>query len=123
MLLPDCASASELHVGLPPRHGIEAFFYLTRFTLESMDRDAEGRPVDPEAVKKAGPQRLGAAGGWVSKRRTTSTAHRSPGVENSVSVYAIHCYTIMLTYFCAYLYYNMHMGIHARFIFTHVHGD
>ncbi|CAK9000201.1 unnamed protein product [Durusdinium trenchii] len=30
-----------------------AFFYLTRFTLDTMERDEAGRPADPEVVKKA----------------------------------------------------------------------
>eukprot|EP00439_Symbiodinium_sp_Y106_P006344 s2510_g1.t1 len=30
-----------------------AFFYLTRFTLDTMERDADGRAVDAETVKKA----------------------------------------------------------------------
>jgi len=30
-----------------------AFFYLTRFTLETMERDEKGRPADPDDVKKA----------------------------------------------------------------------
>ncbi|CAJ1366068.1 unnamed protein product [Effrenium voratum] len=31
-----------------------AFFYLTHFTLDTMEKDEQGRPADAEAVKKAG---------------------------------------------------------------------